>query len=283
MSRPLRVPVEDGIYHVVARGNAKQAIFLDDRDRSSFLGVVRDALDRFRWHCLTYCLMPNHYHLVVQTPKPDLSRGMRQINGIYAQRFNRRHDRCGHLFQGRFGATLVQTDRYMLELLRYVARNPVRGGLCLDPEDWRWSGHAEIFGATEPRLVSIPHVLALFEGHSEEAFVRYRQFVASDADWAPALRNGPILGGQSFCSENLPARSSAEVPRIAWLASRPSLASALEGNDLDAAITTAYREHGYRMKEIAEALGCHYATVSRRIRRFEKREHQSRQMLDCKT
>jgi REP element-mobilizing transposase RayT len=273
MSRPLRIPVEDGVYHVVARGNAKQLIFLDDGDRSAFLGVVRDALNRFRWHCLTYCLMPNHYHLVVQTTRPDLSRGMRQINGVYAQRFNRRHDRCGHLFQGRFGATLVQTDQYMLELLRYVSFNPVRGGLCRNPEDWRWSGHAEILGTAAPRLVSVPRVLALFGGDGQSAFEGYRAFIAAKTDWGPPSRGVPILGGQRFRRKNLAAsRKSAEIPRTPWRDDRPSLSSLLEGKDRDAAIAAAYREHGYLMKEIAEMLDCHYATVSRRIRRFEERK-----------
>ena len=281
MSRPLRIPVEDGVYHVVARGNAKQVIFLDDGDRNSFLEVVRDALDRFRWHCLTYCLMPNHYHLVVQTPRPDLSRGMRQINGIYAQRFNRRHDRCGHLFQGRFGATLVQTDPYMLELLRYVARNPVRGGLCLSPEDWKWGGHAEILGAAPQRLVSVPHVLAHFDRDGQEALDEYRKFVAAHAKWAPLPPDPPLLGGKQFRDEYLAAAvPSAEVPRAIPHTDRPSLSSLLEGEDRDAVITVAYRDYGYLMKEIAEALGCHYATISRRIRRFEKRKPARCRMQD---
>src|SRR5213083_1354984 len=136
MTRPLRIPLADGVYHVFARGNAKQEIFLDDRDRHLFLDLVAQSLRRFSWRCLAYCLMPNHYHLVIRTSAPNLSPGMRQINGVYAQRFNRRHDRVGHVFQGRFGATLIQEDEHLLEAIRYVVLNPLRAGLARSADEW---------------------------------------------------------------------------------------------------------------------------------------------------
>jgi putative transposase len=273
MSRPLRIRVAGGVYHVFARGNAKQQIFLDDSDRRSFLGVVNDALRRFEWRCLTYCLMPNHYHLVFVTPKPDLSRGMRQINGVYAQRFNRRHDRCGHVFQGRFGAALVESDEHLLELIRYVALNPVRAGLANCAEDWRWSGHGEVLELTPSRLVSTQDLLSHFHSNGAEAFARYRQFVAEgEMQWTD-VQHEPIVGSPNFIAEHLPpGRPSTEIPLRSWRANRPSLKVLLEADDGDAAVTHAFREHGYLMKEIAEVLGCHYATVSRRIRRFEARQ-----------
>jgi putative transposase len=275
VSRPLRIAVPDGVYHVVARGNAKQLIFLDDADRLSFLEVVERAVDRFQWCCLSYCLMPNHYHLVLQTPNANLSRGMRQVNGTYAQRFNRRHGRCGHLFQGRFGATLVETDRHILELIRYVANNPVRAGLARRPEEWRWSGHAEVIGISTRRLVSTAALLAHFG--SSDGIDAYREFIAA-ADGRSGAGEEPILGGSAFVHQHLPAsRPSGEMPKGPWRASRPKLTDLLTGESTDdAAIANAYRQHGYTMKQISEALGCHYATVSRRIRRFEE-------LSDCKT
>jgi REP-associated tyrosine transposase len=185
MARPLRVTVAGGIYHVVARGNAKQPIYLDDGDRRSFLGILRDALDAFDWRCLTYCLMPNHYHLVTLTMSPNLSEGMKRINGLHAQRFNRRHDRCGHLFQGRFGATLIESNAHMLEVIRYVALNPVRAGLVAAPEEWRWNGHREIIGLAEPHLVSIRDVLAPFGGSTNVALPLYRDFLADVSEAPP--------------------------------------------------------------------------------------------------
>ena len=172
----------DGNYHVVARGNDKRRIFLDDRDHHIFLDVVAQTLSRFQWRCLTYCLMPNHYHLVVTTPNGDISPGMRQINGVYAQTFNRRRDRCGHLFQGRFHSTLIESDEHLLESIRYVALNPVRAALVRHPEDWPWSAHAELCGRTGKRLVSTGELLAHFASTRDEAVLRYQEFVDAAAN-----------------------------------------------------------------------------------------------------
>ena len=167
---------------MVARGNNKQDVFLDDRDRHIFMDVAAQTLSRFQWRCLTYCLMPNHYHLVVRTPKADLSNGMRHINGLYAQTFNRRHDRCGHLFQGRFGGRLIQSQAHLLEVIRYVALNPVRAGLVKRPEDWRWSAHAELCGTSPKRLASAKELLANFSSAHDTGLLIYREFVeAGDA------------------------------------------------------------------------------------------------------
>jgi putative transposase len=270
MARPLRLPVADGVYHVVARGNAKQRIYLDSRDFRTFAGILRDVLSRFEWRCLTYCLMPNHYHLVLRTLRANLSRGMRQINGVYAQRFNRRHDRCGHLFQGRFKAVLVQPDRHLLQLARYVALNPVRAGLCESVDDWPWSGHRDLMGS--PGLgIATKEFLTYFGNSIADARIEYDAFVRA-GDIYSVEESGVILGDSAYVSDQLPEPSaSAEIPRAHRQKIRPPLEEILDVEDLDLAIATAYRAHGYLMREIAEALGCHYATVSRRIRRFEGR------------
>ena len=114
------------MYHLTSRGNAGGAIYLDNEDRELFLAVLSSVVARFNWRLYAYCLMSNHYHLLVETPQPNLSRGMRQLNGVYTQRFNRRRDLSGHLFQGRFKAILVERDNYLLELARYVVLNPIR-------------------------------------------------------------------------------------------------------------------------------------------------------------
>src|SRR5919108_6608630 len=102
MARPLRIEFSGAIYHVTSRGNAREDICLDDTDRAMFLGVLAEVISRFEWRCYAYCLMGNHYHLLIETPEPNLSKGMRQLNGVYTQRFNRRHGRVGHVFQGRY-------------------------------------------------------------------------------------------------------------------------------------------------------------------------------------
>lgn len=129
MARPLRLEFPGAIYHVTSRGNARNAIFLDDEDRVLFLACLGAVVTRFGWWCHAYCLMDNHYHLLIETPEGDLSRGMRQLNGVYTQRFNRRHGRAGHVFQGRFKAIVVDRDSYLLELCRYVVLNPIRAGM----------------------------------------------------------------------------------------------------------------------------------------------------------
>ena len=142
MARRLRITEPNGIYHVTARGNRRQVVFEDDRDRRTFLALLRQVVSRRGWTCHSYCLMPNHFHLVVQTPAADLSAGMQALNSRYAERFNRRHGLDGHLFQGRFHAVAVESDWHLLELARYVVLNPVRGGLSGGPADYPWSSYA---------------------------------------------------------------------------------------------------------------------------------------------
>jgi len=141
MARPLRIEFPGAVYHVTARGNARAAIFLNDDDRRRFLALLTETAGRRGWTCHAYCLMDNHYHLMLETAAANLGRGMRQINGVYTQRFNRAHDRVGHVFQGRYKAILVEKQAYLLELCRYVVLNPVRAGMVAAPGDWAWSSY----------------------------------------------------------------------------------------------------------------------------------------------
>ena len=141
MARPLRIEFPGALYHVTARGHARAAVFLDDDDRRRFLALLAETAERRGWTCHAYCLMDNHYHLLVETSSADLGRGMRQINGVYTQRFNRAHGRAGHVFQGRYKAILVEKQAYLLELSRYVVLNPVRAGMVAKPGDWMWSSY----------------------------------------------------------------------------------------------------------------------------------------------
>ena len=133
MSRPLRIEFPGALYHLTARGNARQDIYLDARDSRRFLGLLGEVCSRYAWRCFAYCLMTNHYHLVVETAHPNLAAGMRQLNGRYSQAFNHHHQREGHLFQGRYKAILVEREAYLLEVCRYVVLNPVRAGLARAP------------------------------------------------------------------------------------------------------------------------------------------------------
>ena len=177
MARPPRILVPGGIYHVTGRGNRKQLIFRDDRDCEWFLAIADEVSEKRGWERLAYCLMPNHYHLLVQTPKPDLSLGMQRLNSRYAQAFNHRHETSGHLFQGRFHAVLVGYESHLLELARYLALNPVRAGLCDRPGEWRWSSYREIFDEGGRKLAGRGQVLQHFHPDPERAKQIFRAFV----------------------------------------------------------------------------------------------------------
>jgi putative transposase len=126
MARPLRIELPGGLYHVTSRGDRREDIFLGDGDRLMWLELFGQVCRRFNWICHAWCLMDNHYHIVVETVEGNLTQGMRQLNGVYTQNFNRTHHRVGHVFQGRYKAIIVEKDSYLQELARYVVLNPVR-------------------------------------------------------------------------------------------------------------------------------------------------------------
>lgn len=204
MARPLCLEYLGAVYHVTSRGNARQDIVVDDWDRALFLEKLAHVIDRFGWHCHAYCLMDNHYHLLLETPRPTLSRGMRQLNGTYTQAVNRRHQRMGHLLQGRFTAILVKKAAYLLELGRDVVLNPVLAQAVSHPRHWAWSSYRATAG---------------------------------------------------------------EGPGLVWLTTDWILAHC--GRTVRAA-QEHYRQYGYRLREIAEHLGVHEVTVSRRLTRAEQ-------------
>ena len=140
MPRPLRSALPDGTFHVTCRGTRRTSIFADDRDRATFLSLLGKAVARHDWICHAYCLMPNHYHLVLDARSEQLSRGMQQLNGGYARHFNDRHEHGGHLFEGRFRAAPIESDEHLAAAREYVLANPVRAGLCASVADWPWSG-----------------------------------------------------------------------------------------------------------------------------------------------
>jgi REP element-mobilizing transposase RayT len=160
MARPLRIEFPGALYHVTARGNARQDIFLNDEDRQQFLKILERVVSRFHLLLHAYCLMDNHSHLVVETPEANLSKAMRQLNGVYTQAFNRRHDRVGHVLQGRFKAIVVDRDSYLLELCRYVVLNPVRAKTTRKPDTYPWSSYRATAGlAATPAFLAVDWLL----------------------------------------------------------------------------------------------------------------------------
>lgn len=280
MARPLRIEFPGALYHVTARGNARQAIFRDDADRELLLGVLGDVVSRFRWRCHAHCLMGNHYHLLIETPEGNLSPGMRQLNGIYTQRFNRRHARVGHLFQGRFKAILVERERYLLELARYIVLNPVRAKALKHPSRYPWSSYRATVGAVaSPAWLTTDWILGQFAKTRQAAQRRYAQFIAEGKNllspWVE-LRGQVLLGSEAFVDRMRPAlagkRNLKEIPRAQRLAHRPGLKQLFpacvrqDKRARDAAIRRACLQYGYTMAATAEEAGIHYSTVSKVIK-----------------
>jgi REP-associated tyrosine transposase len=173
MARQPRPLIAGGVYHVYNRGVVKLPIFADTLDRIRFLRGLSEVVHRWSWTCLAYCLMGNHFHLVVATPGPDLDRGMQRLQATYAQAFNRRHGRTGHLFHARYGATVLEDEELTRYVVRYVLQNPVAAGLCRTAGDWPWSSHRATLGhVAEPPCLAAESLLRLFGGRSA-----YREYV----------------------------------------------------------------------------------------------------------
>ncbi|MBU4337805.1 MAG: transposase [Actinobacteria bacterium] len=277
MARPLRLEFSGAVYHVTARGNARQDIFADDADRQKFLSVLTATINRYNWQCHAYCLMGNHYHLLLETPDPNLSLGMRMLNGIYTQFFNRRHNRVGHVFQGRYKAVLVEKDTHLLELCRYIVLNPVAAGMVKQPEQWPWSSYRSTVAEGErPEFLVTDWVLGQFAGRREQARAAYRKFVAAghkaQSPWQ-RLQGQVFFGSETFVEkmgEMLTEKQQfPEIPRQQRYPSRPSLATLLtdfsDKAERNARIEQAHVTHGYTLKEIADHLGLHYTTVSKAL------------------
>lgn len=273
MARPLRLEYEGAVYHVTSRGNARQDIFLVDPDRELFVSVLGDTVERFSWLCHAYCLMSNHYHLLLETPEANLSRGMRHLNGVYTQAFNRRHMRSGHVLQGRFKAIVVEKESHLLELARYVVLNPVRARMVRSAKDWPWSSYRATAGLAEaPPLLTIGWILKQFHGDHRRAPVRYRQFVKQGrgVDVWSELHGGVLLGGEEFVGQLKPLlldyQSIRELPRRERLAARPSLrelfATACNKEARDRQIHAATRIHEYTLQEVADFIGLRPSTIS---------------------
>jgi putative transposase len=146
MGRAPRIEYEGAVYHVTNRGNGQEMIYREEADWKAFLGIMSDVISEFGWRIYTYCLMGNHYHLLLETPQPNLSLGMRELDLRYTKRYNGRYEHSGHVFQGRYWSGLVLNDNYLIDAASYLLLNPVRAQLVRSPEEWRWSSCAAMAG-----------------------------------------------------------------------------------------------------------------------------------------
>ncbi len=277
MSRPLRIEYAGAIYHVTSRGDRREEIYLDEEDREIWLDVIARVCERYNWRCHAWCMMDNHYHIVVETVEGNLSKGMRQLNGVYTQSSNRRHQRVGHVFQGRYKAILVERESYLLELSRYVVLNPVRAGIVKDVGDWRWSSYRAMVGEeAAPAWLETDWLLAHFGKRRKSVVAKYINFVRAGVGLAPIWTDKPhphYLGGKSFIERikqdySLKNRGDLkEIPRAQRRVLARSLGEIKAANsNRTAAMAEAYSSGNFSMKQIADAFEVHYSTVSRAVK-----------------
>jgi putative transposase len=206
MARPLRLDLAGALHHITSRGNERHPIFRSNRDREAFLQFLAEAVKRFGWSVTAWVLMTNHYHLVIHTPEANLSRGMQWLNGTYADWFNRRHERSGHLFQGRFKSFIIETETYAAEVLRYVVLNPVRAKIVGRPEEYRWSSYRATAGLeAAPAWLDLGAVYMQFDSDRATAQAMYAEYVRAKVDsqerlWDQAI-HGIYLGGEEWAKQ----------------------------------------------------------------------------------
>ena len=296
MARPLRIEFPGAVYHVMSRGNEKASIFRDDLDRRTFLAILASVVRKEDWRLHSFCLLGNHYHLLIETPLGRISRGMHSLNSRYSQRFNRRYVRCGHLFEGRFKGLLVEKERHLLELHRYIVLNPVRAGLTTRPEDWVWSSYRATCGlVVVPPWLETRWTLAQFALDRKMALGEYERFVREGMakETTPVVTRQIFVGGEDFRSamaRRLAPRSlDDDIPRqqrephppsldevcavVArdWSVPVEILASRNAGEPRLAAIYLATKVTGLTAQKVGAAFGVKRGRVSNVVATLEKR------------
>jgi len=277
MARPLRIEYGGALYHVTSRTNARRRAFRDDEDRQEFLNTLEKVNKRYHWLCHAYCLMNNHYHLIIETLHETLSKGMRQLNGVYTQDYNRRHQRVGHLFQGRYKAILVQKESHFLEVCRYVVLNPVRAKAVKSPKEWTWSSYRGTAGLKKPHsCLSTDWILGQMGRRRREAERRYREFVkagtGAESIWSE-IKGQSLLGKDGFVQRLIGYvrghEEVKEIPRSQRYLSRRGLESLFTDKVLrkkerrNRKVVEAVERYRYSQQEVADYLGMHYSTISR--------------------
>lgn len=300
VARPLRIEYPGAFYHIAARGNEKKAIFNSNGDRLKFIHYLELANERYGAIVHSYCLMDNHYHLLIETPQGNLAQIIHYINGSYSAYFNTKHDRVGHLFQGRYKAILVQKDAYAQELSRYIHLNPVRGGLAALPSDYRWSSYHFYIGLVEkPHWLQTDFILAYFGEKKALAQTNYQKFVK---DGLKTTVNNPL--GETFASTFLGSPefikdirkkiamdiNDIDLPALKQVVSNPSL------KDIEHAVErviskdhplyskfcihVSHQYSGLSLNEIGTYFGKKGCTISQASRRFKLEVLDSEELME---
>ena len=267
MARPLRIQAAGLTYHITARGVRRTSIYLDAVDRRRFLALLADVVERYALRCHAYCEMTNNYHLAVTTTDANLSRAVQQLNGDYAQWWNWRHKRVGHVFQSRFNAQIVQDDGSLANVCRYIVLNPVRAGIVCSPEQWPWSSYGAMAGLSKrPAFLDCGRVLEIVaNGDRADAVNLFERYVLETDARALRLERSAILGDEAFVARFRPHRRrvSREIPqREGRRALEAIFRGAITRTARNAAMVTALGER-YALAEIARFLEIHPSTVSK--------------------
>jgi len=298
MSRPLRLEYEGAFYHIISRGNARENIFDEEDDFNSFLELLGKEIKQQNWQCYGYCLMNNHYHLLIETPESNLVRGMRRLNGTYSQYFNLINKKVGHVFQGRYKSIIVDKDSYLLELNRYIVLNPYRAGMEKSIGEWKWSSYrVTIGGESRPEWFNKDLIISHFSSKSREGIKNYKKFVEEGVGEENPSKNiiGQIwLGSKEFVKEvegKVGIKESKEIPISQRRPIRPTAnelidvvkkeymvdnKSIVERKNIEAYRAAVYllrREGNLGVREVSEKFSISESMVSRIQREVEKNKN----------
>lgn len=311
MSRPWRIEYPGAVYHLLSRGNERRNIFEDDRDRHLFLDTIGMLYERFGLEIFAYVLMPNHYHILVRTRHANLKKAMHWFGTAYTQRFNYRHSRCGHLFQGRYKSFLVENDAYLMRLSCYIHRNPLRAGVTQRLVDYPWSSYpAYAYGQKTPEWLTTELILS-YVG-TEDPHLRYRKTVQNYAGEERLLwedfHHGLFLGSPEFVQQirrrHIPSKVSTSIPQQTQTAIAPNpeslikvaeqlldcntrcfvMAGRVRGaqkEQRDIALYLLWRSGRFSNAEIGEIFGISYSAVSHAIRRVKTRMEKNPRILEA--
>lgn len=294
MTRQLRIEFPGALYHIYTRGNAKNKIFIDDSDRIRFLRNLKETLDQFHYLCHGYCLMSNHYHILLETPEGNLSSGMHRLNCTYAKYFNCKYDLIGHVFQGRYKSIVVQRENYFLELCRYIVLNPVRAGLVQHPGGYHWSSYNELAGTglKKAGFLTTDWILSQFSEIIPEAREKFARFVLDGMNTPSPFEHitGDIVLGDKNFLKSLKEifgefRDIRDIPRTQRFADRPSLSTlfrnskCLTKENRNKLIFEACLTFGYSQAAVGKHLGLHYVTISKIIKLRRLNQNKGSQLM----
>ncbi|NIP37593.1 MAG: addiction module toxin RelE [Candidatus Dadabacteria bacterium] len=279
MARPVRVEIKNAVYFISSKSGGRKHIVKDDADRAAFLETLEYVVGRYGWKCHAYCIGDTEYNLAIETPKANLSVGMRQLNGIYTQKFNRKNKKRGNVFQGRFKAVVVEKDAYLLDICRHVVLLPQREGITKNINTFKWSSYRATAGTIDaPGFLHVDWILSQFAKRPKNAQSKYRDFIKEGKKAESPLskvKGQILLGGEKFIEQMtliiIKGKRKEDIPKWQRHIKRPKLDEVFKDiksktvKQRNKKVKEAHDKYGYTLKEIGQSLGLHYTSISRII------------------